>query len=139
MYLWVKFSIQKVVLRVSRRKNSLCGFFFWCFWLNLYRNAIVPQTSSPPPPLPWNNSGCAPALRHYSFYKLLHLECLTVFWTSLCLDNCTVICIVTLCYVLHQRHSEFWHIQHSVLWGIWWHIQSYLVLLRHIHTYLDII
>ena len=27
--------------------------------------------------------------------------------TSVSLDNCSVICIVTLCYVLHLAHSEF--------------------------------
>ena len=34
-------------------------------------------------PLPWKISGCAPALRHYSFGKTLHLKCLTVFWIRL--------------------------------------------------------
>ena len=34
------------------------------------------------PPLPQKISGCAPALRHYSFCTVLHLKCLTVFWYS---------------------------------------------------------
>ena len=55
-----------------------------------------------------------------------------------CLNKCLVICIVTLCYVLYQTHAEFWHIQQFVFPGICLHIQSYSVLLRHIHTYLDI-
>ena len=52
-------------------------------------------------------SGCIPALWRYSFFKKLHLKFLTVFWIRFCLDNCSVNC-----YVLHQIHSEFWHIQH---------------------------
>ena len=43
---------QNYVLRVSRRNKfqnvSLQGLFFWCFWRNLYRYALVPQTSSTP-------------------------------------------------------------------------------------------
>ena len=39
-----------------------------------------------------------------------------------CLDNCSVICKVTLCYVLHQTHSEFWY------------IKAYSALLSHIPT-----
>ena len=30
--------------------------------------------------------------KQYSFCKMFHLSCLTVFWTRLCLDNCSVIC-----------------------------------------------
>ena len=55
-----------------------------------------------------------------------------------CLNKCSVICIVILCYVLYQTHAEFWHILQFVFPGICLHIQSYSVLLRHIHTYLDI-
>ena len=50
------------------------------------------------------------ALSHYSFCKKLCLKFLAIFWIYR-LDNCSVICTLTLCYVLHQRHSEFWHIQ----------------------------
>ena len=70
------------------------------------------------PSLPWKTSGCVPALRHYSFCKILHLKCLTVFWIPICLDNCSVICTVTLCYVLQQTHSEFWYIHNFVYSGI---------------------
>ena len=101
------------------------------------------HSSTNPLPLTWNISGGASALRHYSFCKTLHLEYLTVFWMRLCLDNCSVICTVTLCYVLHQTHSEFWHIHHSVFFffffsGICWHIQLYSPLLRHIRALLGI-
>ena len=58
----------------------------------------------------------------------------------LCLSNCSVNS-VTLCYVLHQKtHSEkFWHIQHPVSSGIRQHIKSYSALLKHIHSYWDIV
>ena len=59
---WVKFSIQNVVLTVSRRKNSKVfpsrAPFFRAFltkWLSKCLNFIKP-------PLPWKMSGCAPAL-----------------------------------------------------------------------------
>ena len=57
---WVKFSIENIVLKVSRRKMFkifLCGAFFvvflTCFW-NIYWSAIVPQPL--PPQLPWEIS-----------------------------------------------------------------------------------
>ena len=99
---------------------SFWSLFFWCFWRNLFWNALVPQISAP---FPWKVSGCAPAFRHYSFCKMIHLKCLTVFWIRLCIDNCSVICTMTLCYVL----------------GIYRHIQPYSALLRHIYAYWDII
>ena len=72
-------------------------------------------------------------LRHYSFCKMLYLKYLTVFGISLCLDNSLAICTVALCYILHQKHSEFWHhIQNSVCSGIFRHILVYLLLLRYI-------
>ena len=99
-----------------------CGTsFFGAFSQDLYWNALVPQTY---PFLSWKISGCAPAFRHYSFCELLHFNCLTVLWIRLCLDNCSVICAITLCHVLHQAHSK---------------IQSWSALLRHIHAYWDII
>ena len=56
-----------------------------------------------------------------------------------CHDNCSVICTLTWCYVKQQTHSEFWNIQDSVFWGIFWHIKLYSTLLSHIHTYWNII
>ena len=32
-----------------------------------------------------------------------------------CLNNCSIICALTFCYVLHQKHSEFWHIQYWIM------------------------
>ena len=69
--------------------------------------------------------------------KKFHFKCLTMFSIRLCLDNCSLICTVTFCYVLHRTHSEFYHIQHSAFSGLCWHIQSYSALLRHIHAYWD--
>ena len=47
VHLWVRFSIQNVILEVSSRKNSKifpCGaFFFLCFWWNVYQSAMFPQ------------------------------------------------------------------------------------------------
>ena len=60
------------------------------------------------------------------------------FWICLCLDNCSVICKVTLCYinlVLHQTHSEFWYIQNY----LFRYIQGYAALLRDIHAYWAIV
>ena len=51
------------------------------------------------------------------------------------LDNCSVICTVTSCYVLHQTHSQFWHILISVYSGKFRHIQAYSALLRHINRW----
>ena len=100
---------------------SLRGLFFLCFWLSVYWSALAPQTSLP-------------------FCKTFHLRRLAVFWIRLCLDNCSVIFILTFCYVLHPTHLDFWHIQHSIFFsGICGNIQSFSTLLRHIHTYRDII
>ena len=91
--------------------------------------------SSTKPPLPCKISGCLLAISHYSFCKMLHLKSLTVFWIRLCLDNCSVLCTVTLCYVLHQTNSEDWHIQNCFYSWIFRYIQSYSALLKHIHVY----
>ena len=85
--------------------------------------------------LPWKMHGCAPALRHYSFAKRSVLN-VWLYPEHGCLDNCSVICKVTLCYVLHQTQSEFWYIQaYSALlsriptcWGI---MKVYSGLSRH--------
>ena len=57
---------------------------------------------------------------------------MTVFWIHLCLDNCSAICTVVLCYVLHQTHSEFWYIQHFIFSWLLRHIET---LSRHIQAY----
>ena len=98
--------------------------------------------SSTIPLVIWKISCCALALRHCFFYKTLHLECLTAFWIlniMLCLDNWSVICTLTLYYVLHQTHSEFWHIQNAVYAGKCRYIQAYSALLKHIQAYWCII
>ena len=126
-HLWVKCFIQNVVLRVSRRKD-LKMFPCRASFSGVFGETIskCPSSANLSHPLPWKISGCAPALGHYYFYKTIHLKCLTVFWICVYLDNCSVICTVTLLYVLHQTHSEFWHIQHTVfqVYARTWHIQS---------------
>ena len=83
VYHWVKCFIQNVVLRVSSRKNFKMfpyeAFFSCVFWEKCFSKS----SSSMKPRLPWKISGCAPALRHYSFCKMLHLKCLTVVWIHL--------------------------------------------------------
>ena len=91
----IKFFIQNVVLRVPRKKFqnvSLQGLF-----LVFLMKCLCKCPSSTKTLLPWNISGCAPALRRYSICKTLHLKCLTVFWIRFCLNNCSVISTVTLC------------------------------------------
>ena len=72
-----------------KTKLHSCAVFYFCFWRNVYWSTLVLQN------LPWN-------------------QCLTVFWIRLCLDHYPVICIVTLYFVLHQTHLEFWNIQNSI-------------------------
>ena len=43
----------------------------------------------------------------------------------------TSVSIATQKPILHQTHSEFWHIQNSVYSGICWYNQAYLALLIH--------
>ena len=127
VHVCVKFSIQNSILIVSRRKNSKmfpCGTFFSCVFDEMFMEALQFHEASPALKV----FGCVPALRHYSLYKTLHLK-------RLCLNNCSVICTVTLSHVLHQSYSEFWHIQNSVYSGIFSHIQAQSALLRHIHRY----
>ena len=103
VHVCIKFSTQNVVLRVSRTKNS--KMFHW----NIFFLVFLMKCLSKCPG--FANFICVPALRH-SFCKILHLNCLTVSWIRLYLSNCLVICTVTLCYILHPTHSEFWPIQH---------------------------
>ena len=130
IHLWVKFSIQNVVLRISRRKNSKmfpCCFPFLCFWRNVYWSALVPC-----------NLLCPEIFLVARLHSgiILFAKCsISYVWQCfeyVCLDNCPVICTLTLCYVLHQIHSESWHIPNSAYSGTCKHIQAYSSLLRHI-------
>ena len=135
--LWVKFFMYIVVLRVSREKSSKmfpCGVSF-----SFVSDEMFFEVPSSINPSLWKISGHAPAVKHYYFCKRFHLKWLKVFWIRLCLDKCSVVCTVTYIYVLHKTNSELWHTQHSDFSGICRHIQSYLALLRHIHTCWDII
>ena len=86
-----------------------CSACFSCVFDDIYQNVLVLLLF-----LPRKISGCEPVLRHYSFCKILHLKCLTVFWIRLGLNNFLVICTITLSNAPYQTHPEFWHIRHSV-------------------------
>ena len=60
VHLWVKFSIQNVVLRVSRRKSSK-SFSVGPFLHKFLRKCLSKCPNSMKPSLPWKISGCAPA------------------------------------------------------------------------------
>ena len=111
-----------------RRKNSKmfpCGTFFSC----VFGEIFIKCPSSTNPSLPWNISGCAPAFLIVLFAKLPILNV----W------QCSEYSTVTLSYVLHQTHSESWHIQSSVYSCIFRHIQTYSSLssiFRHIEALL---
>ena len=62
------------------------------FFLVFLTKRLSNCPSSTKPALPWKIWGCVPALRHFSFCKMLHLKCLTVWWIRLCIDNFFVIC-----------------------------------------------
>ena len=104
---WVKFSIQNLVLRVSRRKKSkmfFCGaFFFLCFWWNLYQSALVPHQTCPSCPEKFLVAHLHSDIILFGERSILNVwKCSEYF----CLNNCSLNCTVTLCYVLRQIHSE---------------------------------
>ena len=106
-------------------------FYSGVSFSGIFDSIELPYFHKPPTFLPWKFSGRPPALRHYCFRKTLHLKCSTVFWIRLCLDNCSVICTVTLCYVLHQAYSEFRHIQHCYFR----YMSAYSMIFRVFKTY----
>ena len=138
VHLRVKFAIENVVLRVSRRKTSKmfpCRVSFSCAFDECLLKC--PSSTNPLPPCPEKvlivhlHSGIVPFAKR---------SILNVWQCSeyVCLDNCSVICIATLYYVLYQTHSEFWHIHHfvffrymlgcSIIFSI---IRAYSCILRH--------
>ena len=73
---YVKFTIQNVVLRVSKRKKIT---IFPCFFLEFLTIRLSKCPNFTKPPLPWKISGCAP-----DFYNRLILETsvkITKIWT----------------------------------------------------------
>ena len=71
VHIWVRFSIQNLGLNVSRRISKMfpCGVFFSCVFDEIFFEVAQFHETS----LALKNFGCAPALRHYSFWKTLHL------------------------------------------------------------------
>ena len=119
----------KSILDKKLQNVSLQILFVSCFWQNLYRSAVVPQTFHS---LPWKVPGCAPVPRHYSFCKTLNLQCMAVFWMRLCLGNCSVICTVTLFYVL--LIDTFRIMGYSGLW-FFRYMQAYSITFSVIEAY----
>ena len=118
-HLWVKFIIQNVVLIVYKRKISKMSFFL-CFWRNVYRSALVPRNLSYPEKFL--------VMRLHSGIILFAKRSILNLWQCseyVCLDHCSVICTVNLCYALHQTHSECWHIQNTVYYCKFRHTQAY--------------
>ena len=117
--------LQNLLARESRRRNckifSFSAFFLF-FWRCVYQSTPVPRN------LPCPDKFLV--VRQHSGITLF--KCLRVCFS---LYSWSVICAVTLCYVLHQARSEFWHIQNSICV----HIQAYSALLRHIQAYWSII
>ena len=112
---WVKFSIENVIKSVGEKTPK---FFREVFFSGVFDENFVKVLKflKRPPILIWNIWQCS---------------------EYVCLDDCPVICKVTLCYLLHQAHSEFWHIQHFVFKvypNIFKHTQRYWGILRHIEA-----
>ena len=87
VHFWIKFWIQNVLMRASCRKYFKT-FHFGSLFLVFLIKCFSKCPSSAKPPLPWKIPGCMPALRYYSFCKMLHIRCFTIFWIRLCLDYC---------------------------------------------------
>ena len=49
----------------------------------------------------------------------------------ICLDKSSIICTVNLCYVRHQTHSEFWHVQRFFTLPL----PEYLIILSFVKIY----
>ena len=103
-HLWVKFTIQNVPFRIARRKiYKMLPYRAFLSWKDVYWSVLVQPNLSCP-------ENVLIAFLHSDiilFCKTLHLKCLTVVSIRLCLDNCSVICTVTLCFVLHQTNLKF--------------------------------
>ena len=100
----------KCSFKSIRRKN----------WQNFYRSALVPQN------LPFHEECLVVrhALSHYFFAKCS----ISNIWQCseyACLDNCSVICTRTFCYILHIKHIQNSGIFRTVYSCICRHIQTY--------------
>ena len=116
VHLWVKFPIQNIVLRESKKKTPKCftvGPFFLVFFTEFFIKLPQFLQLFSPTPIPCPEKYLVVHLHWFIilFCETLPFKRLTVFWIYSCLGNCSVICTVTLYYALHQRHPEFSHIQ----------------------------
>ena len=96
-----------IVLRVSKRKKTKmfrCVASFFHVIDEMFINFCTPPCSE-----------IFLVAHLYSGIILSAKRSILTVWQGceyVCLGNCSVICTVTSCYVLHQTYSEFWHIQH---------------------------
>ena len=110
VHLCVKFSIQNIILRVSRRKNSKmfhCRAFFLVFLCNGFRSALVSQ-----------NLSYLVACWHSGIILFAKRSILNVWKSSeySFLNNCSVICTVTLRYcVRHIQNSDILRTHSDIL------------------------
>ena len=106
--LWVKFFVQNVVLRVSRKKISKmfrCGSSFSCVF-DMFLKCLSKWPISTNPHI----TLCALKNFFIFFEKSSILNVCQCSEYVLCFDKCSVICTIT--YVKQKTHSEFWHIQY---------------------------
>ena len=68
-HLWVKSSIQNVVLRVSKTKKSKVFLYFFVF----LTKCLLKYPSSTEPPMRWTISACVPADQKDSYTELVNL------------------------------------------------------------------
>ena len=68
------------------------------------------------------------------FCKMFHLKCLTVFWIRLCLDNCSVTCIVAVRYNVPYASDIFRTLAYSGLY-LFRYTQTYSKIFSTIRTY----
>ena len=126
---WVKLSIQAVPLRVSSRKNFKM-FACWGFFSCVFDEMFIEGPEFHKPPLCPEKFLVA---HLYSGNSLLVKRSILNVWHCseyVCLVNCSLISTMALSYVLHQTHSEFWHIRIPFAYSgifavIFSHIQLY--------------
>ena len=135
---------------IHTHEREACNYFYFVYFFTYFfheKFIEVPSVHEISPAL--KTYGCAPAFRHYSFSKTLHLKCLAVLWIHLCVDNCSGICTIPLLlYTTSEtfRISDiFWTLFIQIYSDISKNIQHYSgiftptkALLRQIQVYSDI-
>ena len=97
-----------------------------CFWQNVYRSSLLGWN------IPCPEKFLVACL--HSDIILFAKWCILntwLFWICHCLYNCPVISTETLCYVLHQTHSELRYIKNC----LFWYMQAYSSIFSIIKAY----